>query len=286
MSTGTFLAYLSEQVVIYLGIPILIAGVIGGLLNIIVFLSLKTFRQNSCALFLTIMSFVNIGQLLTSLLSRILISGFMIDWTETSLFYCKFRNYCLQVCSLTSYTCMCLATMDQFLATSLRPRWQQFFTIKRAYFLCVLFSVIWLFHGIPSLIWYRPTISPQTGSVSCIITNAIFQQYFSYCYNAILAGILPIIITILFGSLAYINVRQIPYRAVPFVRRQLDKQLTSMVLVQVVYSFFVISPYTSVLIFVYATDLTIDTPYYAQINCSNVIAGIISYLYFAVSMIH
>ncbi|UJR38063.1 hypothetical protein I4U23_030744 [Adineta vaga] len=58
---------------ICLGIPFLIAGLLGACLNIIVFLSLKTFRQSSCAFFLTIMSFVNIGQLLTGLLSRILI---------------------------------------------------------------------------------------------------------------------------------------------------------------------------------------------------------------------
>ena len=74
----------------------LIAGVIGGFFNIIVFLSLQTFRQSSCAFYLTIMSIVNIGQLFTGLLSRIMISGFDIDWTVTSLFYCKFRYYCFQ----------------------------------------------------------------------------------------------------------------------------------------------------------------------------------------------
>ncbi|CAF1025253.1 unnamed protein product [Rotaria sordida] len=123
----------TDEITIYLGIPILVIGVLGRILNIIIFMSLKTFRQNSCAFFLTIMSFVNIGQLLLSLFSRIVIIGFNVDWTDSSLTFCKFRYYCLQICALTSYTCMCLATIDQFLATSLHVYWQQFINIKKAY---------------------------------------------------------------------------------------------------------------------------------------------------------
>jgi hypothetical protein len=89
MSTSTVMIVLRE-LSIYLGITVLIAGLIGGILNIIIFLSLKTFRQSSCAFFLTIMSLVNIGQLVFSLFSRIMISGFLIDWAATSSAYCKF----------------------------------------------------------------------------------------------------------------------------------------------------------------------------------------------------
>ncbi|CAF3967085.1 unnamed protein product, partial [Adineta steineri] len=86
----------SKQITIYVGIPTLIAGVLGGLLNTIVFLSLRTFRESPCAFYLTIMSIVNVGQMITGLLARILTSGFNIDWSLTSLFYCKFRLYCFQ----------------------------------------------------------------------------------------------------------------------------------------------------------------------------------------------
>jgi hypothetical protein len=34
-----------------------------------------------------------IGQLITGLLTRIMISGFGINWTQFLLFYCKFRTY-------------------------------------------------------------------------------------------------------------------------------------------------------------------------------------------------
>ena len=271
-----------QQTAIYFGIPILVIGVFGSLLNVTIFLSLHTFRQSSCAFFLLIMSFVNIGQLLTSLLTRILISGFRIDWTESSIEFCKFRNYFLQVCALMSYTCMCLATIDQFLATSLRARWQNLFNIRKAYILCVLFAIIWSIHGIPTLTWFNLGPSATTGRTSCVITNTIFQQYYINGYLITLTGILPICITVLFGSLAYWQVRQIPYRTVPLVRRELDKQLSSMVLVQVVFNLFVIIPYIIVLVLLYSPDISRTITNIPSFTYASNFFGLMYYLYFAV----
>ncbi len=283
MSNSDF-SFVSKQIIIYLGITILNIGVIGGIFNVIVFLSLRTFRQNSCAFFLLIMSFVNIGQLIFSLFSRIMISGFLIDWTATSSAYCKFRNYFLQVCALMSYTCMCLATIDQFLATSLRPRWQQFLNINKARFLCILFFIIWLVHGIPTLIWFNLSSSEITGKPTCTITNPVFEEYTTNGYLVILTGILPVLITVTFGSFAYWNVRQIPYRVIPLVRRELDKQLTSMILVQVVYNFLVIVPHVGVSVMIYFIDDNIKSSIEDQLNFYFIITNLIYYLYYAVSI--
>ncbi|CAF3370973.1 unnamed protein product [Rotaria socialis] len=67
-----------------MSIPILLFG---GIFNLIVFLSLKTFRKKSCSLYLMIMPWFNIGQLLTGNLSRMINAGYNIDWTHNSLFY-------------------------------------------------------------------------------------------------------------------------------------------------------------------------------------------------------
>lgn len=118
----TTIIFIAKQAAIFLGIPILIGGVLGNLLNAIVFLSLKTFRQNSCAFYLTIMSITNIGQLYFGFFSRIMISGFAIDWTQSSEVFCKLRIYIIQICALTSLVCYCMATIDQYFATSSHPR--------------------------------------------------------------------------------------------------------------------------------------------------------------------
>lgn len=281
-TTASPYTFVTQQICLYVGIPILILGIIGGIMNLIVFLSLKTFRQSSCAFFLTIMSAVNIGQLLTGLLSRIMISGFSTDWTENSVGYCKFRIACLQICALMSYTCLCFATIDQFMATSLHPRWQQLLNIKKAYVLCISAGIVWILHSIPALVWFDLNFSTRTGRFSCTNVNPYYQKYYTYVYVLILAGLLPMIINIFFGSLAYWNVRQIPYRAVPLVRRELDKQLTGMVLTQVMFSVSVILPYVTILFLLNTLDVSSSSINGPLLNFLNFASGMLYYLHFAV----
>ncbi|CAF1257106.1 unnamed protein product [Rotaria sp. Silwood1] len=242
-STTSIFTFVAQQVSIYFGIPMLIAGVIGGILNIIVFLSLQTFRQSSCAFYLTIMSIFNTGLLVAGLFSRIMISGFTIDWGQSSLFYCKFRLFFLNTFTLMSLICICLATIDQYFATCSYPRWQQWSNFKLAYRLIIAFVLIAILHNIQYYLFYNHIQLPITGKISCIITNDIFAKYVSYWFNLVFIGFLPIIITVFFGSLAYYNVRQLTYRTLPLVRRELDKQLTVMVLVQVATNFFTLTPF-------------------------------------------
>jgi hypothetical protein len=275
---------IAKQMVTYMGMSTVVVGVLGNLLNIMVFLSLKTFRQNSCAFYLTVMSFVNIGQLLTGQLSRVMITGFNIDWTQTSLFYCKFRFFAIQVCSYISFTCMCFATIDQFLATCVHVYWQQWSNIKLAQRLIVVSIPFWIIYGIPYLIFYDQTGSPMNGSVSCADTNMNFRQYHVYMNTIILDGGLPILIAVLFGTLAFRNVRQIAYRIVPLVRRELDKQLTNMVLIQVVFSFFFVSPYIISSVLPLATNIANNSFASVRLNTIIIIAACFYYLYFAVSI--
>ncbi|CAF1104004.1 unnamed protein product [Adineta steineri] len=244
----SILSNVSQQITIYLGTFLIIIGVIGGILNIIIFLSLHTFRENSCAFYLLIMSFVNIGQLFSGQLSRTMISGYYIDWTLNSLFYCKFRWFFIQGFTIISFSCMCFATTDQYLSTSYNRRYQQWNSIKLACYLCIIAFICAIAHGIPSTIYYNHTISLTTNKTICTITNNIYQKYRTYVSFTVIAGALPVFISVLFGSLSYRNVQQLSYRQVPIIRRELDKQLTRMVLVQDVYIFIAIVPYTIVLI--------------------------------------
>ncbi|CAF1004422.1 unnamed protein product [Adineta steineri] len=281
----SLLALAGKQITIYLGTFTLVVGVIGGLLNVIVFLSLKTFRESSSAFYLIIMSIVNIGQLLTGLLSRIMTSGFGIDWTLTSLFYCKFRYYCFNICAEMSMTCICLAIIDQYLATSSRAQWRQWCNMKIAYRLVLLFVLIWIIHNIPFMICYDHVISITTGQVICINMNNIFQQYTIYGTTLIIGKVIPICITFVFGLLAYHNVQQLGYRTIPLVRRELDKQLTVMILVLIVFAFFTNMPFVIVYILSAMPGLTQDPVVSAQIQFANLVTTYLVYIYFAVSIL-
>jgi hypothetical protein len=277
------LTFIAKQVVIYFGIPCFIAGIIGGCFNIMVFFSLHTFRESSCAFYLTIMSIFNIAQMLTGLLPRIMTTGFNIDWTQTSIFYCKFKFFSLQYTASMSSTCLCLATIDQYFATCNRPRWQQWCNIKIAHRLIGIFTILWSLEQISTFIFYNHIISPLTTNVTCSTTNNIFEKFNSYFNRAFLWYSLPILITVLFGILAYCNVRQLVYRTIPLVRRELDKQLTTMVLVQVIFNFMVIVPSLIVGILIHQTNLNDNPMIEEDIQSANAINSCVFYLYFVVS---
>ena len=275
---------ITQQVSIYYGIPVLVAGVVGGILNTIVFLSLKTFRESSCAFYLTIMSIVNIAQLLTGLLTRIMISGYGVDWTATSPFYCKFRYFLLYTCTLISLTCICLATIDQYFATCSRVRWRQWCNLKIAYRVTAIIIIFWSLHGILYLVFYDTIYSPVSGKSACTIIDPTFIKYQFFGYALILAGILPISITIFFALMAFRNVRQLSYQTVPLVRRELEKQLTMMVLVQVAVNSFTLLPSNIVSAIQTNTAFMSDPNVAARIQFASIMALLIYYLNFTVSI--
>jgi hypothetical protein len=278
------LVFAGQQATRYMGIPILVGGVLGGLLNAIVFLSLQTFRQSSCVFYLTIMSIVDIGQLLSGSFSRIMITGFGIDWTHSSLFYCKIRLCLIQTSSLISNTCLCLAILDQYFATCSHPRWQRWSNIKLAHYLTAVLSLVWILHDVPYFIYLNHFTSPNTGETTCITTNSIFLQYRTYFSIPVLVGILPVFITILFGILAYRNVRTIAHRTIPLVRRELDKQLTVMVLSQVLINSCFSLPYVIMNVFTTYTTFTNDSVILAKLQLTTSITILFNYLSSAVSV--
>jgi hypothetical protein len=273
-----------KLVTIYGGIPVLIVGVLGGLLNTLVFLSLRTFRESSCAFYLTIMSILNVGQLLNSLLPRILLAVFNTDGTDKSLFYCKLRFFLSQLCNGASLTCFCLAAIDQYLATCSRPRWQQYCNIKLAQRVTIIAVTLWILNGIPFLALYYHVVLPITNKIVCNDTNYIFGQYRNYVVLLILYGYLPIATVSLFGSLAFHNIQQMAYRTVPLVRRELDKQLTIMVLVQVTVNIFTLLPHITVNAVATNTNLTSDPIIQEKLQFAISITYIIFCTFFAVSI--
>lgn len=276
------LDYATRFISIYVGIPMLIIGMLGSFLNVLVFVSLKTFRRNSCGFYLTVMSVVNLALLATGLLSRITISGFALDWTQTSAFYCKARVYINQLSILTSLTCICLATIDQFLSTHPTFHWHRKNTVVISRLLIVTFVLIWLLHGIPYLFFYNLIVSPKTGKSACSITSPIFQQYTVYGFLLILSGFAPLLTTLVFGLLAYRNIKQAAHRTVPLVRRATDHQLTNMVLIHIVFDLFTLVPYIVVSIIALDPTLNNDLNVAACIQFLRVVSIYFYYFYFVV----
>ncbi|CAF1447048.1 unnamed protein product [Adineta ricciae] len=190
---------------------------------------------------------------------------------KKSLFYCKFRLYLRQLFSLTLLTSLCLATIDQYLATSSRPRYQQWSNMTIAHRLTVLNMIVCIVHNISYLICYDHVVSKSTGKPTCSAINNFFQQYVNYVILLTLGRILPIWITVVFGLLAYWNIRRIAYRTLPFVRHKLEKQFTKMALFQIIITFLSVAPYFIVYLLSIVSTITQDKTTGAQLQLASTI---------------
>ncbi|CAF0858877.1 unnamed protein product [Adineta ricciae] len=245
------------------GFFIFLAGMIGNILNIIVFTSLKTFRQTSAAFYMTSASFVNIFQLVVGLLSRILITGYNIDPTKTSSFICKTRQFTLITTMLMAFSCMCLAAIDQYL--SLTQRWRHLCTVKAASRFIIGFFVAWILHGITLFIYSDVISTEATGQTTCGLLNTGFSTYYSRFLFPVLLGVLPLIIRVFFGILAFVTVKRLSKREVPVVRLERDKQLTTMVLVEVAVDVVLTLPY-SIYNYWYSSSVTFNDGVSSAVN--------------------
>ncbi|CAF1512217.1 unnamed protein product [Adineta ricciae] len=224
------LFYIRSQFATYVSIPICILCSISELFSIIVFLSLKTFRQSSCAFYLMIMSVFNFIRLVFGTSLIIISTAFPINWTPVLLYYCQLRTSIIGLCYLGAITTLCLAVIDQYFATSARPQWQRWSNIKFAHRLVLIITIIWAFHASLFFIYFNQLALSNTAT--CIATNQIFVQYYIYGYFFTYGNFFPLVSAI-FAVLAFRNARSLATRTNPVVRRELDKQLTVMVLVEV-----------------------------------------------------
>lgn len=112
------LVYISQQITIYGGFFLLVTGLIGNSINVLVFLTVRTYSTTPCSFYFLVVSIDNIVFLTINLIPRILITGYGIDLTRTSLVWCKARNYFLGALSLISFAIVYLPSIDQFLVTS------------------------------------------------------------------------------------------------------------------------------------------------------------------------
>ena len=289
MSSSSYILFLNslgDHIVTYLGIFVVIAGILGESLNIIVFLSLRTFRQSSCAFHLTVMSMVNICQLLSSLFSRIIPAELDIDWSKTSAFYCKFRFYLYQVSAMISLTCLCLAVIDQYLATCVSLYWQRLASIRVAHRAAAVNVSIWIIYNIPVFVYYNYIVSSKNHQAICVINDQVFTQFNNYANRFLVGKFLPICTTCIFGVLTLRNIKNMARRTLPVVRRALEKQLTIMVLLQAVVMLFTNIPYIITYLLQASLDLTDYPVISAQIQFAFSVTMCFLYMSFAVSMIY
>ncbi|CAF0973906.1 unnamed protein product [Adineta steineri] len=190
-----------QYIALTFGFPILILGIIGNILNIIVFLHKASYKHNASSFYMLVKSFFDLNVLIISLAGDIIIDGFHAN-ALTSENWCKFRVPLAYINSLCSSSCLCLQAIDSYMCSSRNATIRQYSTIKKARYLIVGFLFVWICNECPYYFMKSANIIPN---LTCQTSNTIYRTYRSYFTILVLNIIVPITIISLFGYLTYKN---------------------------------------------------------------------------------
>jgi hypothetical protein len=228
------LLYISQEITIYGGIFLFVTGTVGNGMNIFIFSSVRTYRTTPYTFYFLIGSICNILYILINLTIRVITTMYGIDLTTISVTWCKMHSFGIGLFGLTSFTCSCLATIDQYLVTSRNASLRRYSNIKLAHLIVFIVIIIWSLHGIPIFIFYD--ILPITKT--CDSTNTIYSLYI-FIYLVAYMFIIPILIMVIFGYLTYRNISLTRALA----EQHADRQLIQMILIQLALVIFCMSPF-------------------------------------------
>jgi len=272
------LSYIGQQLNIYVGSFFLLTGLVGNGTNIFIFSSVRSYRRTPCTFYFLIGSIVNLIYIIVNLIIRIVSAGFGIDLVRTSLIWCRIRAFIIGSLSPISFTCSCLATIDQFLTTSQNVSLRHCSNIKSARRIMIIFIIIWCLHGIPVFLYYN--ISPIT--YGCASTNRVYAAYAAIFVSVVICAI-PVFVIILFGYLTYLNI-QLTRR---LIERHADRQATKMTLIQAMLVVISMSPSGIYDTYIYITATVVkNVDRKMKEIFINIVVILISYFFYIVCLFY
>jgi hypothetical protein len=270
------LLYAGQQFTIYVGFFLLFMGIAGNALNIFIFVSVRNYRTTPCTFYFLVALIYDMAELVIHLLARIVNTGFGITAGATSTIWCKARPYTVSVFGVITMTCQCLATIDQFLVTSSSARLRQWSKIKWAHRTVIGLMIIACIYGIPWL--FYEDISPISGQ--CVYTTDGFYAYVLTQNLGIICAV-PVLVMATFGYLTYRNIRQ----TTTLAQHQADRQLATMVFMQIISVAFSRLPYGAYFAYSFFTTGVIkDKDRLNKEQFASTVIAALSYTQFAVCL--
>jgi hypothetical protein len=226
------------------GYPIFM--VLGNIGNVFIIRIFRQQRQTACSLYLISAAVVNIVYLtITSFVT--IFPFYYADGTIRAIILCKIYTYAINVIGQIAKTMLVLACIDRFLITSTRASFRAFSTPKQAKYLIFFSIIFWLLLAIHIPIT-RTIVNGQCG------VFGIYSTIYSV-YAVIFVGLIPPIISGIFGYLIYHNMRQRNIRVQPVVQnlndantpiRRKDRDLLIIVISEVFFNIVTTAPFSLV----------------------------------------
>lgn len=217
--------YLERELICLMSLTLLISGTIGNILNCIIFKH-RSLKQNSCSFYFYAASIANLLTLIFGCLTRLLISlGFYPNLSNLSI-YCKVRSF-LTMSGLSALSWFIVAACaDRYASSSINVYIRSFSQVKVAQRVTFLMSIFICFVWSQMFICFDGNIIGVNCNPSTSFCNTLND-----CILLIFYSILPPILMFLFGFLTIRNVNQ---RKFPRSTNKKERQLTMMLIVQVV----------------------------------------------------
>jgi hypothetical protein len=232
-------------------VPILqlIIGTFGNIMNILIF-TRRSLRTNPCSFYFLILSINNLFVLYVALLTRLLSSGWNIDPSNTNIVLCKLRIFFVYSSLCLIQWFVVLASIDRYLCSSHSARLRHLSTLSLAkQIICITVLIIFLAH-FHTLVWW--TIDYIGPSLYCNIFSDDYDLAFQIFF-LISTCILPPILMAIFGILTILNVKKLRVQVTPTTNlarnersRSKDRQLITMLLVQVLVTIIFTAPFAAV----------------------------------------
>ncbi|CAF3397562.1 unnamed protein product [Rotaria socialis] len=222
------LQLISQYVSTTVGFVILFFGVVGNLLNILTLIKLGNHKHNTSSLYILVKSFFDLIVLFVGLFAVILNHGLSINSMSTNVVWCKARIPLIYINGFSSFTCLCLHSIDTFLATSNSAYWRRKSNVRTARILIIGFLFLWIGHELPYF------FIQDTFNLRCVSTNGAYTQYSTYFIAFGLFAIIPVSIVSIFGYLSYRHVHSQLLEDTHRPLSRLTKQMTSMALFQII----------------------------------------------------
>ncbi len=188
-----------------------VLGVFGNVCNIGIFVQ-KPLRVNSCSIYFIAASSVNLLIIIFGITPTISSSYI----TEPALYLswaCKLKLYGLHSLLMMSRSYIVMACIDQYSFSSSNARLRQFSSRKVALKVLSIIPIIWVLIPIHMLVF----VDIQIPNVRCGTSGTYSLIYSIYSF---IVSSLPLILMVIFSSLAFYNLRQISRRVLPVTNNQ------------------------------------------------------------------
>jgi hypothetical protein len=272
--------FISEQITKYAGIFLYLLCLFGTGMNILTFMR-QTYHSRPCSLYLLVASVFDLVHLNLGPLSNILQYGFHYDWTINSIAFCKIKSYFTFVFTVMAGTLTTMASIDRYILSSRNSERWKYCTRPIAMRCIQLTLLFWVIISIPIIFCYtrfghssrneQLVCSSPPGDITCLLIQIL--------YICIFNGFLHPIVMVFFGLLTCINIHHLRQRSSLKSARtqQINYQLTSMLILQLIKSSFSSLPFS---IFNCYLLITRNTPKTSSYQAKENLVNQIFYLLF------